>query len=80
MADVLDWAAKHPDELVQLYVSHCDHDDVEGLPGGSHRQSGSAACAETFDYLEGLVLLLTNYSARMHDLGLCSDLFSLKAA
>lgn len=54
VSDVLQWAAKHEDELVLLYVSHCDHDDVEGLPGGSHRQSGAAACAETFDYLRGV--------------------------
>jgi hypothetical protein len=51
VADVLAWAAVNPAELVLLYVSHCDHDDVEGGPGGSHRQAGAGACA----YLQGKI-------------------------
>eukprot|EP01051_Picozoa_sp_SAG22_P013968 SAG22_NODE_1631_length_3936_cov_2.342716_1_plen_222_part_00 len=57
VGSVLRWAAERQQagrerELVLLYVSHCDEDDVERAPGGSHRQRGPAACSHTFDLLE----------------------------
>lgn len=80
VADVLAWAAANAAELVLLYVSHCDHDDVEGGPGGSHRQAGAGACAETFEYLraQGIHLVLAKSELEAMTLGEAMDAAELK--
>ena len=81
VADVLRWAAAHPDELILLYVSHCDENDVEGDSGGSHRQTGEDACSEAFDYLRsnGINLVLSKPDLETMTLGQAMDAAELEA-